>query len=73
MNLDIQYKLNSDNNYIRYIRQNSYWYKSLNRNPLLFNQFVEQMKEQYKIRPADKFNDALEKIQLIQSFLAILK
>lgn len=73
MNLDIQYKLNSNSNYIRYIRQNSYWYKYLNRNPLLFSEFVEQMKEKYKIRSSDKFNDALEKIQLVQSFLSILK
>lgn len=73
MNLDIQYKLNSNNNYIRYIRQNSYWYKQLNRNPLLFDEFVDQMKEAYKLRTTDKINNTLEKIQLVQSFLSLLK
>ena len=33
MTLDIQFKIKNDPNYIRYLHENSYWYKFLNRNP----------------------------------------
>ena len=73
MTLELQYKINSNQQYLRYIRMNSYWYKHLNRNPLLFKEFVDKMKEEYKLRPTDRFNSTLEKIQLVQSFLSLLK
>ena len=73
MNLDVQYKINSNQQYLQYLRKNSYWYKYLNRNSLLFKEFDEHMKEEFKLRPTDKFNNTLEKIQLIQSFLSLLK
>ena len=42
MNLDIQFKLKSNPNYIKYIRENSIWYKLLSRNPNLFNEFTKE-------------------------------
>ena len=36
MNLDIQFKIKNNPNYQRYIRENSYWYKILNRTPEAF-------------------------------------
>ena len=41
---DIQYKINSDINLKKFLRENSYWYKELNRNPENFKYFVEDMK-----------------------------
>ena len=73
MNLDVQFKINSDVNYKRYLRENSNWYKILNRNPERFNDFVSEMKEKYRLRPTDKINDITEKIQLIQMFLNALR
>ena len=32
MNVDIQYRLKSNPNDIKYLREKSYWYKFLNRN-----------------------------------------
>jgi lipocalin len=73
MNLDIQFKINSNINYKRYLRENSNWYKILNRNPELFNDFVNEMKEKYKLRTTDKITDLVDKIQLIQMFVSALK
>ena len=73
MNLDIQFKIKNDNNLTNYLRQNSNWYKYLNRNPKNFDNFVNEMKEKYKLRPTDKFNNFVEKLDLISSFIDVLK
>lgn len=36
MTLDIQYNIRNNPNYLKYIRENSHWYKILNRNPEMF-------------------------------------
>ena len=54
MTIDIQLKINSDQRLKMFIRQYPNWYKLLNRNPLLFNDFVNDMKEKYKITTSDR-------------------
>ena len=73
MTLDIQFKLKSNPNYIRYIRENSYWYKLLTRDPSLFDKFVNEVKEKYKLRSIDKINSALNTIEMLQNVLSTLK
>lgn len=73
MNLDIQFKIKNNPNMQRYLRENSIWYKYLNRNPEYFNSFNEEMKEKYKLRPGDKINNFVDKLDLITSFLNVLK
>ena len=52
----------------RFIREYPIWYKRLNRNPLLFKDFTEDMKDKFKIRPSDRLNKTLENISMIQTF-----
>jgi|LSQX01.1.fsa_nt_gb 6-phosphogluconate dehydrogenase len=73
MNLDIQFKIKSDSNYGRYLRENSHWYKILNRSPERFDEFVNEMKENYRLRPTDKINSFTEKLNFISSLLSSLK
>ncbi len=73
MNLDLQFKIKNDKNLLNYLRQNSNWYKYLNRSPRNFDNFVSEMKEAYKLRPTDKFNNLCEKLDLISSFINVLK
>ncbi len=73
MNLDLQFKIKNDPNMTRYLRENSNWYKYLNRNPDYFNAFNEEMKEKYKLRPGDKINNFVDKLDLISSFINVLK
>ena len=73
MNLDLQFKIKNDKNLLNYLRQNSNWYKYLNRNPKNFDNFVSEMREVYKLRPTDKFNNFVEKLDLISSFINVLK
>ncbi|MDD3821699.1 MAG: YlbE-like family protein [Bacilli bacterium] len=72
MNLDIQFKIKANPNYQRYLRENSHWYKILNRHPEQFNYFAEEMKERYKLRTTDKIDDFLEKIKLVRKFMNII-
>lgn len=73
MRLDIQFKIKNDQMLQKYIRENSYWYKILNRNPNMINTMVDEMKEKYKLTTADKINNISEKLDLIKTFMNILK
>ena len=73
MTLELQFKIKSNPNYQKYLRENSHWYKILNRNPNAFVEFEEEMKERYKLRPSDKFNSFMEKMEIFETFFSILK
>ena len=73
MNLDIQFKLKNNPNYVQYLHENSSWYKYLNRNPEKFDIFVAEVKEKYKLRPSDKLSSVLSKIEFVQQFINVLK
>lgn len=73
MRLDIQFKIKNDQMLQKYIRENSYWYKILNRNPNMINTMVDEMKEKYKLTTADKINNISEKLDLIKTFMNVLK
>ncbi len=73
MTLDIQFKIKNNINYQRYIRENSTWYKILNRNPYSFKAFEEEVKEVYHLRATDKISRTLNTIELIQNVVSTLK
>lgn len=73
MNLDIQFKIRNNPHYQRYIRENSNWYKILNRDPAMFSMFEQQVKTDYKLRPEDRINRVIETVDFLQTLLATLK
>jgi len=73
MTLEVQFKIKNNPNYIRYLRENSYWYKILNRNPTAFKNFEDEAKEKLGLRPADRIGRALEAFSLIQNMISSLK
>ena len=73
MTLEVQFKIKNNPNYVRYLRENSYWYKILNRNPNAFSQFEEEVKEKLGLRPSDRIGRALDAISLIQGMVSSLK
>ena len=70
---DIQRRIDNDINLKRYLRENSYWYKRLNRNPNSFSSFVDEMKVNYKLTTGDKINRTIDNISMLGSFLDVLK
>ena len=73
MTLDLQFKLKSNPLFIRYLHENSYWYKILNREPNMFNEFVNEVKKNYKLRTSDKINEALNTFEMLSSIFTALK
>ncbi|MBE6139451.1 MAG: hypothetical protein E7174_02975 [Firmicutes bacterium] len=72
MTLDLQFKLKSNPLYIKYLHENSHWYKTLNRNPEMFNTFIEEMKTAYKLRPSDRLNKALSTFEMVSAIISSL-
>ncbi len=73
MQLEIQYKINSDINQINFLKENSYWYKYLNRSNNYYKDFLSDMKDKYKLKPIDKINKLSKDIEMINNFLDVLK
>ena len=73
MNVEIQYRLRSNPNDIKYLREKSYQYKFLNRNKNYFKQFEEEMKKEYKLTSEDKINKMANSINMLSKFIDILQ
>lgn len=73
MTLELQFKIKSNPNYVKYLRENSFWYKELNRNPDSFRLFEEKMKEDYHLRPSDRVSKVIDTIDMLQTVLSTLK
>jgi len=73
MTLDLQFKLKSNPIYIQYLHENSYWYKILTRNPTSINNFIEEVKTKYQMRPADRINKALETFEMLSNVLSAFR
>lgn len=56
-----------------YLRENSSWYKNLNRYPSTIKQIEELAKERYKLRLSDRLEKLSANIDLISSFMDVLK
>ena len=70
---EVQLKINSNPRLISFIRENPIWYKRLNRNPDLFKDMIMDMKEKYKLTTSDKINNTLNSINMLKTFLDVLK
>ena len=73
MQVETRLKIKSDPNLYRYLRENSYWYKYLNRSPIFLRRLEEEMKEKYRLRPSDKIENISNSLNLIKSFLEVMK
>lgn len=73
MTVELQLKINSDPRLKMFIREYPNWYKTLNRNPLAYNSFVNDMKEKYKLTTSDRLNKTLNNISMLQTFLEVLR
>ena len=73
METKIKILLDSNIYYKTYIRYNSYWYKILNRDPNMLDNFIKEVKEKYKLRTTDKINDVIDKMNMLSKFINIMR
>ena len=65
--------INKDPKQKQFLRENSYWYKYLNRNSIYYKEFINDMKETYKLTTTDKIKKINNDINMLKSFLDVLK
>ncbi len=73
MDIKTQLIVRSNPNIYRYLRENSYWYKFLNRNPNSIKELEIEMKQKYKLTTENKLEKLNNSMGLIRSFMDILK
>ena len=73
MELNTQYYLKNNKKMYDYLKLNSNYFKSLNRDGANIKKFENDMKEKYKIRASDKLNDVIDNIDLVSSMLNVFK
>lgn len=73
MNLIVQKKLMEDTKMEELLKQNSYWYKALNRKEENYKEFVQTMKTKYNLRVTDKISEAIDNIELVSTILETIK
>lgn len=73
MQIPVQMKIKNDPNLYRYLREHSYWYKSLNRDPAALRDMEQEMRNQYRLTTMDKMEDISHTISLLQSVVDIIK
>ena len=73
MNLNTQFKIYNDDMLHQYLRENSYWYKILNREPSLINNMIQEMKDKYKLNTGDKIERIGERLSMIETLLKVLE
>ncbi len=72
MTLELQFKIKNDPNLFRYLRENSYWYKELNRNPASIKQMEFEMRKRYKMTTVDKIGNIKKSIEMVRTFMDVL-
>ena len=73
MVLDLQFRIKNNPNYQNYLREHSYWYKRLNRDPSQFKLFEEEVKDVYQLRTTDRISKFLDTFEMISALLSTLK
>ena len=72
MTIDTQIKIRSNPYFYRYLRDNSSWYKALNRDPNNIKLMEVEMKKYYKLNLSDKLNNLSNKIDMVKTLMDIM-
>ncbi len=72
MSIETQFKIKNNPYLHRYLRENSYWYKELNRDPSKIKEMEEEMKKTYKMTTGDKISSFANGIELVKSLMDVL-
>ena len=73
MDISTQQKIFANDMLHKYLRENSHWYKILNRHPELINDMIQEMKDKYKLNTGDKIERLGERLSMVESILKVLE
>lgn len=69
MYLETQFKL-KEKSYLSYLRNNSYWYKILNRDPKMISTFEKEVKDYIQKQKTSRISKIVEYIDMFQSIVS---
>ena len=55
-----------------YLRENSYWYKEINRDDSILKEIEGKAKDYYKLNLSDKLSNLNDKISIFRTFMDII-
>ena len=73
MHIKIQYLINNNVYLKKYLREHSFYYKELIRNPDSIKEIINLMKNDYHLTIPDKLDKIKKDIDLINTFVDVLK
>lgn len=73
MTVEIYNKLKENPKHLEYLRNNSSWYKLINRDENNYYKMVEDMKDKLHLRVTDKVDNALNTMDIITKIIDIAK
>lgn len=73
MDYEIQMVINNNQLVKKYLREHSFYYKSLIRNPYFINELIELMKKEYKLTIPDKLDKINKDMNVVSNIMDILK
>ncbi len=73
MNIEIQYILNSNPLLKKFLRENSFYYKIIIRNPNKIKEIIELMKKEYKLTFPYKLEKIQNDLSMINTIMDIIK
>ena len=73
MQVNIRIYINNNPPLKRYLKEHSYWYKFLNRDPKYIKLMEEEMKKEYKLTAEDKIKKLGETVNMASNILNVLK
>lgn len=73
MDIRTQLIIRNNPNIYRFLREESYWYKYLNRDPNSMKELEKAMKNKYKLTTKDRLEKINQSMGLLRSFMNIMK
>ena len=73
MDVRTQIIIRSNPNLYRFLREESYWYKYLNRDPNAIKEMEKAMKNKYKLTIQDRLEKLNRSMSMIHSFMNMMK
>lgn len=73
MHVKVQFMLEANPYLKKYLRDHSWFYKDIIRNPLMINEIEGLMKREYKLSFPDKLEKIKDNIAMFNNFMEIIK
>ena len=71
MQVETRLYINSKPYLKRYIKEHSYWYKYINRDPNIIKRIEDDMEKEYKLTPGDKIEKLSNSIEMVANIIKI--